>query len=39
MVTLEKHVYIVDDDEASRDSIATLLFVAGFRTKSFASGN
>jgi len=35
----EKNVYIVDDDEASRDSIATLLSVAGFRTKSFASGN
>jgi two-component system, LuxR family, response regulator FixJ len=35
----EKNVYIVDDDEASRDSIATLLSIAGFRTKSFASGN
>ncbi len=35
----EKNVYIVDDDEASRDSIATLLSVSGFRTKSFASGN
>jgi two-component system response regulator FixJ len=38
-MTQEKNVYIVDDDEASRDSIATLLSVAGFRTKSFASGN
>src|SRR5258705_3556001 len=33
----EKNVYIVDNDEASRDSIATLLSVAGFRTKSFVS--
>ena len=35
----EKNVYIVDDDEASRDSIATLFSAAGFRTKSFASGS
>jgi two-component system response regulator FixJ len=33
----EKNVYIVDNDEASRDSIATLLSIAGFRTKSFVS--
>src|SRR5882672_4164343 len=33
-----KHnVYIVDDDEAVRDSLATLLISAGLRTKSFAS--
>src|SRR2546430_1720972 len=38
-MTPEKSVYIIDDDEASRDSIATLLSSAGFRTKSFASGN
>jgi two-component system response regulator FixJ len=35
----EKNVYIIDDDEASRDSIATLLSSAGFKTKSFASGD
>jgi len=35
----EKNVYILDDDEASRDSIATLLSSAGFRTRSFASAN
>ena len=35
----EKNVYIIDDDEASRDSIATLFSSAGYRTKSFASGN
>jgi two-component system response regulator FixJ len=33
-----KHnVYIVDDDEAVRDSLATLLISAGLRTTSFAS--
>jgi two-component system, LuxR family, response regulator FixJ len=31
-------VYIVDDDEAVRDSLATLLISAGLRTKTFASG-
>ena len=35
----EKNVYILDDDEASRNSIATLLSSAGFRTRSFASAN
>ena len=35
----EKNVYIIDDDEASRDSIATLLSSAGFKTKSFPSGH
>jgi two-component system response regulator FixJ len=35
----EKHVYIVDDDKASCDSIATLLSTAGFKTKSFATGH
>jgi two-component system response regulator FixJ len=33
------NVYIVDDDEAARESLATLLTIAGFRTKSFASGH
>lgn len=31
-------IYIVDDDEGVRDSIAALLQGAGFRTRSFASG-
>jgi two-component system, LuxR family, response regulator FixJ len=31
-------VYVVDDDEAARDSLATLLISAGLRTKTFASG-
>ena len=31
-------VYIVDDDEAARDSLATLLISAGLQTKTFASG-
>jgi len=35
----EKNVYILDDDEASRNSIATLLSSAGFRTRRFASAN
>jgi FixJ family two-component response regulator len=30
-------VYVVDDDEAVRDSIATLLRASGFRARSFAS--
>jgi two-component system response regulator FixJ len=34
----KKNVYIVDDDEAARDSLATLLASAGFHTKCFASG-
>jgi two-component system response regulator FixJ len=33
------NVYIVDDDESARESLATLLTIAGFRTKSFASGH
>jgi two-component system, LuxR family, response regulator FixJ len=35
----ESNVYIVGEDEAARDSLATLLTIAGFRTKSFASGH
>ena len=35
----EKHVYIVDDDKTSCDSITTLLSTAGFRTKRFTSGH
>ncbi len=35
----ERNVYIVDDDDALRQSVATLLEAAGgFRTRSFASG-
>jgi FixJ family two-component response regulator len=30
-------VYVVDDDEAVRDSLATLLRASGFRARSFAS--
>src|ERR1700688_3407326 len=33
------NVYIVDDDESARESLATLLTIAGFRTKGFASGH
>ena len=33
------NVYIVDDDESARESLATLLTMAGFRTKGFASGH
>ena len=33
------NVYIVDEDESARESLATLLTIAGFRTKSFASGH
>jgi two-component system response regulator FixJ len=35
----KNNVYIIDDDEAARDSLATLLIGAGLRTKSFASGH
>ena len=35
----EKHVYIIDDDRTSCDSIAALLSAAGFRTRSFATGD
>jgi two-component system response regulator FixJ len=36
--TPEQIVYIVDDDDAARDSIETLLRLAGFTTRAFASG-
>ena len=35
----KRNVYIVDDDEAVRDSLATLLISAGSQTKSFASAH
>jgi two-component system response regulator FixJ len=34
----EETIYVIDDDESVRDSIAALLKGAGFRTRSFASG-
>jgi two-component system response regulator FixJ len=33
-----QNVYIVDDDDAARESISTLLTVVGFATRVFASG-
>ena len=34
----EKNIYIIDDDDGVRDSIAALLQGTGFRTRGFASG-
>ncbi len=34
----EATVYIIDDDEAVRDSLGALLWTAGFKARAFASG-
>jgi len=34
----EKPIYVLDDDDAVRDSVCALLSVSGFETISFATG-
>ena len=38
MMTAERHVYLIDDDEAIRRSASFMLKTSGFRVESFASG-
>src|SRR5215813_12897346 len=37
-MSLQPFVYIVDDDDAVRDSLALLLEAAGYRVRAFAAG-